>query len=78
MSPAVTPPGPPPPLRCLRIGAFGGEVLARGAEELAHLARLVVRGNCLTSAGVARLAGLGPTVDADENDPEYRYVSVSE
>lgn len=56
----------------------GAEILARGADRLAHLARLSVRENCLTPAGVARLAALGPALDAAENDPDFRYVSVSE
>jgi hypothetical protein len=56
----------------------GAAILARGADRLAHLERLVVRENCLTSDGIAQLASLGPVLDADENDPEFRYVSHSE
>jgi hypothetical protein len=58
--------------------AKGGEILARGAERLAHLERLSVRENCLTPAGIVRLAETGLPIDAAENDPELRYVSVSE
>jgi hypothetical protein len=56
----------------------GAELLARGADRLAHLERVVVRENCLTPAGIARLADTGLPIDAAENDPEFRYVSVSE
>jgi hypothetical protein len=58
----------------------GAAILARGADRLAHLERLVVRENCLTAEGIAQLASIGllGVLDADENDPEFRYVSHAE
>jgi hypothetical protein len=56
----------------------GAAILARGHDRLAHLRRLDLRENALSPAGRALVADLCRDVETADNDPEWRYVSVSE
>lgn len=56
----------------------GAALLARGRDRLAHLERLDLRDNCLSSDGVALVRDLCREVITIDNDPGFRYVSVSE